>query len=87
MAEKMLEVSPELNEVPNLMMEEKDVLLEAEGYTKQKRDKVALWRRKRQKEDDIQPEKPVHLPTASWRTTNPEEFYCEDWNEVQQEED
>ena len=37
-----LGVSPEWNEVPNLMMENQDVLLKAEGYTKRKRDEVAL---------------------------------------------
>ena len=34
----MLEVPPEWNEVPDLMMEDKDVLPEAEGSTKQKRE-------------------------------------------------
>ena len=68
-------------------MKDEDVLLEAEGYTKLKRDEVALGLRKRQKEDDIRPEKCVQSPTASWRTKNPEGFYSEDWNEVHQEED
>ena len=46
MAEEMVEVSPEWNEVPFLMMEDEEVLLEAEGYTKRKRDEVALvWRK------------------------------------------
>ena len=84
MAEEMQEVSPEWNEVPDLMMEDEDVLLKAEGYTKWKRDEVALGRRKWQKEDDIRPEKRVHSPTASQRTQNPEGFCYEDWNEVQQ---
>ena len=53
MAEKMLEVSPECNEVLDLMMEDKDVLLKAEGYTKRKREEVALGRRTRRKEDDF----------------------------------
>ena len=69
------------------MMEDKDVLLEAEGYTKRKRDEITMGRRKQQKEDDIRPEKCLHLSTASQSTQNPEGFYSEDWNEVQQEED
>ena len=86
-AEEMLEVPPEWNEVPDLMMEDKDVLPEAEGSTKRKRDEVAQGRRKRRKEDDIRPEKRVHFPTVCWRTQNTGGFYSEDWNEVQQEED
>ena len=35
MAEEMLKVSPEWNEVPDLMMEDEDIVLEAEGYAKQ----------------------------------------------------
>ena len=27
------------------------------------------------------------MPTVSWRVQNPEGFYSEDWNKVQQEED
>ena len=38
MAEEMLEVSPEWNEAPDLMIEDEDILLEAEGYTKRKGD-------------------------------------------------
>ena len=72
MAEEMVEVSPEWNEAPDLMMEDENVLLEAEGCTKQKRDEVALRRRKQRKEDDIRPEKHLHLSTASWSTQNPE---------------
>ena len=85
--EPELEVSQEWNEVSNLMLEEEDFLLEAAGYTKRKRDEVALGRRKRRKENDIQPEKHLHSPTASRRIQNPEGFHSEDWNEVQQEED
>ena len=85
--EEMLEVSPEWNEVPDLMMEDEDVLPEAEGSTKQKSDEVTQGRRKRQKEDDICPEKCGHSPTVSRRTQHSEGFYSEDWNEVQQEED
>ena len=80
----MLEDPPEWNEVPNLMMEDKDVRSATEGAAKQKIDEVARGRRKGQKEDDIRPEKHAHSPTVSWRT---EGFYSEDWNEVQQEED
>ena len=39
------------------------------------------------KKDDICPGKHAHLPTVSRRAQNPEGFYSEDWNEVQQEED
>ena len=86
-AEEMLEVHPEWNEVPDMMMEDEDVVPEAEESTKQKRDEVAQGRRKRQKEDDIQPEKRGHSPTVSLRAQNPEGFYSEDWNEVQQEKE
>ena len=34
-AEEMLEVPSEWNEVPDLMMEDEDIVLEAEGYAKQ----------------------------------------------------
>ena len=53
----MLEVPAEWNEVPDMMMEDKDVLPEAEGSTGRKRDEVAQGRRKWWKEDDIRPEK------------------------------
>ena len=76
-----------MDEVSDLRLEDEDFLLEAEGYTKRKKDEVALGRIKRQKKDEIQPEKSLHLPSASRRTHNPEGFYSEDWNEVQQEEE
>ena len=85
-AEEMLEKFLEGNEVSKLRLGDEDFLLEAEGYTKQKREEVALGRIKRQTEDDFQPDKCLHLSSASWRTHNPERFYSEDWNEVQQEE-
>ena len=75
----MLEVPPEWNEVPELMMEE-----EAAGSTKWKRDEAAREQKKRRKEDDIRPEKCVHQPTVFWRVHNSEGFY---WNEGQQGED
>ena len=68
-------------------MEDEDFLLKAEGYTKRKKDEVTLGRIKQQKKDEIGPEKSLHLPSASLRTQNPERFYSEDWNEVQQEEE
>ena len=71
----MLEEILEGNEVSNLRLGDEHFLLEAEGYTKQKREEVALGRIKRQKEDDIGPEKSLHLPSASRRTQNPERFY------------
>ena len=49
----MLEEFLEENEVSNLRLGDEDFLLEAEGYTKQKREDFALGQRKRQKEDDI----------------------------------
>ena len=85
--EEMLKAPPEWNEVPDLMMEAKNVLPEAAESTKRKQDEVTLGRRKRRKEDDIPSEKGGHLPTVSWKIQNPEGFYFEDWNEVQQEED
>ena len=87
MGGKMLEVPLEWNEVPGLMMEDKDICPATEGAAKQKIDEVARGRRKQWKEEDICPEKHVHSPTASRRTRYPEGFYFEDWNEVQQEED
>ena len=74
----MLEVPPEWNEVPDMMMEDKEVLPEAEGSIKRKRDEVAQGRRKWRKDDDIRPEKHGHSPTVSRRTKNPEGFYFED---------
>ena len=38
-----------------------------------------------QQEDEIRPERSLHLPSTSRRTHNPERFYSEDCNEVQQE--
>ena len=84
---KMLEVPPEWNEVPDLMMEEEDVLPKVTGSSKRRHGEVSRGQIKWQKEDDIQPQKRGHSPTVSWRIQNPEGFYSEDWNEVQQEED
>ena len=66
-AEEMLEVPPEWNEVPHLMMEEEDVLPEATGSTKWRQDEVSRGRRKQQKEDDIRPEKHGHSLTVYQR--------------------
>ena len=63
--EEMLEVPPEWNEVPNLMMEEEDVLPVALGSNTRKRDEISQGRRKPRKEDNIQPEKLGHSPTVS----------------------
>ena len=71
----------------NGMKEEEDVLPEAIGSIKLRRDEISRGRRKRRKEDNIWPEKQGHLPTVSQRIQNPEEFYSEDWDKVQQEED
>ena len=82
-AEEMLEVPPEWNKVPDLMMEEENVLPEATGSTKQRRDEISRGRRKRRKKDYIGPEKQGHLPTVSRRIQNPEGLYSKDWNELQ----
>ena len=49
-AEEMLEVPQEWNEVPDLMMEEEDILPEDTGSTKQWRDEISRGRRKQRKE-------------------------------------
>ena len=82
-----VEIPPEWNAVPDLIMEDEEGIMIMETDTKRKRDKVAWGRRKRRKEDDIRPEKHEHLPKVSWRTWNPAGFYLTDWNELQQEED
>ena len=74
----MLEVPPEWNKVPDLMMEDEDVRPATEGAAKRKIDEVAWRLRKHQKEDNIRPEKHTHLPTVSLRTQNLEGFYSED---------
>ena len=51
----MLEFPPEWNEVPDLMMEDKDVWPASEAAIKRKIDEVAWGRRKRRKEYDIRP--------------------------------
>ena len=56
-AEEIKEVPPEWNEVPDLMMEEEDILPEDTGSNKQRRDEISRGQRKRRKEDDIQSEK------------------------------
>ena len=59
-AEEILEVPPEWNEVPDLMMEEEDVLPKATRSTKRRRDEISRGQRKRQKEEYIRPEKRGH---------------------------
>ena len=54
---EMLDVPPERNEVPDLMMEEKDVLPEATRSTKPRGDEISRGQKKRRKEDNIGPEK------------------------------
>ena len=51
--EEMLEVPPEWNEVPALMMEEEDVLPKATGSTKRRRDEISRGLRKLKKEYNI----------------------------------
>ena len=71
-AEERLKVCVEVDKVSELRLEDEDFLREAEGDTPQK-------------EDEIRPERSLHLPSTSRRTHNPERFYSEDCNEVQQE--
>ena len=86
-AEEMLEIPPEWNEVPDLMMEEGDILPEDTRPDKRKRDEIFRGRRKRRREEDIRTEKREHSPTVSRRIQNPEGFYSKDWDEDKQEED
>ena len=74
----MLEVPSKWNEVPDLMMEDKDGGPATEAAVQQKIDEVAQGWRKQRKVDDICLEKCEHSPTVSWRTRNPEGFYSED---------
>ena len=60
------------------MMEEKDVLPKATGSTKRKRNEISQGRKK-QKIDNIRPEKQGRSPTVSRRIQNPEDFYSEGW--------
>ena len=83
----MLEVPPEWNEVPDLMIEEEDILPEAIESTKPRRDEISRRWRKSWKEDNIQPEKQGHSLTVSRRIQNPEGFYSIDWDKIQQEEE
>ena len=85
--EEMLEVPPEWNGVPDLMMEEEDVLPKATGSTKRRRDKISRGWKKQGNEDNIWPKKQGHLPTVFRIIQNPEGFYSKDWDEVQQEEE
>ena len=71
-------LSLEVDEVSDLRLEDEDLLHEAEGDTKRKKDAVALGEIKRQKEDEMGPERSLHLPSSSQRTHNPERFYSED---------
>ena len=48
-----------------MRLEDEDFLLEPEGYTKRKKDEVALGRIKRQKDDEIRHEKSLNMPSAS----------------------
>ena len=82
-AEEMLEVPPQWNEVPDLMMEEEDVLTKATGSIKRRRDEISRGWKKQRKEDNIWLKKQGHSPTVSRRIQNPEGFYSEDWDEDQ----
>ena len=62
-------------------METEDGRMILEAATKWKRNEVAHGQRKRQREDEIRPEK------REQRTHNLAGFYSEEWDESQQEED
>ena len=70
-AEEMLEIPPEWNEVPDLMMEEGEILPEDTRPEKRKRDEISQGRRKQRKEDNIRAEKREHSPAISLRVQNP----------------
>ena len=76
----MLEVPPEWNAVPDLIMEDEEGMMIMELDTKKKRAEVAGGQRKQQKEDDIRLEKHEHSRTVSRGTRNPAGFYSEDWD-------
>ena len=86
-ADEMLEIPPEWNKVPDLMMEEGEILPDDTRPDKRKRDEISRGQRKRRKEDDIRTEKREHSPTISRRVQNPEGFYSKDWDKDKQEED
>ena len=71
-AEEMLEVPPEWNEVPDLMMEDEDIWPAYKGATKRKIDEVAWGRTIQQKKDKILPKKHAHSHTVFQRTQNSE---------------
>ena len=52
----MLEIPPECNAGPDLIMEDEESMIIIKTDTKQKTDEVAWGGRKRQKEDDVNPE-------------------------------
>ena len=65
--EDMLEIPPEWNEVPDLIMEDVDILPEDMRPDKRRRDEISRGRRKQRKEEDIRAEKREHSPTVSGR--------------------
>ena len=87
MAEEMLKVPPEWNEVPDLMMETEEGRIIAEAATLRKRDEVAHGLRNWRREDEICLEKCEHSPTVQSRTCNPVGFYSKEWAKSQQEPD
>ena len=74
-AEEMLEIPPEWNEVPDMILEDGDILPENMRPEKSRRDEISRGWRKRRKEDIIRAGKLEHSPTAFWRMQNPERFY------------
>ena len=83
----MLEVPLKWNAVPDLIMEDGDILPEDMRPGKRRTDEISPGRRKPRKEDNIRAEKREHSPTVSCRIQNPEGFYSEDWDKDKQEED
>ena len=84
MEKVMLEIPPEWNAVPDLIMEDGEGMMITEMDTKRKTDKVACGRRKRRKEDNIHPEKCEHSPPVSCRAQNPAGFYSDKWQRILQ---
>ena len=65
--EEMLEIPLEWNEVPDLIMEDGDILPEEMRPDKQRRDEISRGQRKLRKEDNIRAEKLEHSPIVSRR--------------------
>ena len=65
--EEMLENPPEWNKVPDLIMEDGDILPEDMRLDKRRSDEISRGQRKQRKEDNIRAKKQEYSPTVSWR--------------------